>query len=204
MHSQPPKCLTTRCLYSRPTTEGRPTVSTAIWLAIGGVRGVGFIRGPGLPVGQVSAGYVHAADWFHTLLRVGLYGPNVTVPSSTSAAGVRGLLPATEPPFLPGDGMDVWDSIRGVAGAAIRSEVLHEAHPHGSTEGNGAALRVGDLKIVIKTGSSWSTGSGIGSNDGWFGGPESSDNVSGSYCLNPADTVRPSTHRLYNSVPVRT
>eukprot|EP00038_Savillea_parva_P024452 m.44021 g.44021 ORF g.44021 m.44021 type:complete len:713 (-) comp6481_c0_seq1:101-2239(-) len=154
----------------------------------GGVRGVGFVRGVGIQSpGRVANGYVHAADWFHTLLRVGLFGANGSAPAGGSAAAIRGLLPASEPPFEQGDGMDVWDYLRGAAPQSPRTEVLHEAHPQGSTEGNGAALRVGDLKVVIKTGSSWSRGSGIGTNDGWYGGPQSSDNVSGSYCINPAD-----------------
>eukprot|EP00037_Helgoeca_nana_P029575 m.354720 g.354720 ORF g.354720 m.354720 type:complete len:600 (+) comp28002_c0_seq38:18-1817(+) len=156
----------------------------------GGVRGVGFVRGPGVVPGRIAAGYVHAADWFHTLLRVGHFGPNASVTPNASAAAIRAILPADEPPFLLGDGVDVWDHLRGASETSPRTEVLHEAHPAGSTEGNGAALRMGDLKVVIKTGSSWSTGSGIGSNDGWFGGPGSSDTKSGSYCLKSADVSK--------------
>jgi hypothetical protein len=133
-----------------------------------------------LPHCTHNSRYVHAADWFHTLLRVGLFGANGTVPAGGSAAAVRSLLPSTEPPFLEGDGMDVWDYLTGRSATSPRTEVLHEAHPSSGprvTEGNGNALRVGDLKVVIRSGGQWSTGSGIGSNDGWFGGPESSDTV---------------------------
>lgn len=116
----------------------------------GGVRGVGFITGPGLPSGRIADGYVHAADWFHTLLRVGLFGANGSAPAGGSAAAVRALLPADEPPFLPGDGMDVWDYLMGRSETSPRTEVLHEAHPAvgpRAGEGNGNALRVGDLKV---------------------------------------------------------
>ena len=35
------------------------------------------------------------------------------------------------------------------------------------------ALRVGmDLKIVLRSGSAWATGTYIQSNDGWFGGAQ--------------------------------
>ena len=110
-----------------------------------------------------------------------------------------------EPPFLLGDGMNLWPYISGAIGNSTRTEMVHEAHTHGSTDGNGNALRVGDWKIVLRTGGQWSTGShfvsshkrsvfvcdvGIysdkclwlqGSNDGWYGGPESTDTKTGAY-----------------------
>jgi hypothetical protein len=64
---------------------------------------------------------------------------------------------------------------------SARTEILHEAHTHGSTDGNGNALRVDDYKIVIRTGQQWSTGSHLGTNDGWYGGPTSSDSKTGAY-----------------------
>ena len=56
---------------------------------------------------------MHAADWFHTLLRVGLLGVESTTVNSTVA--VRKLLPKDEPPFTEGDGVDVWDYLSGAA-----------------------------------------------------------------------------------------
>jgi hypothetical protein len=45
------------------------------------------------------------------------------------------LLPASEPPFLDGDGIDVWEYLSGTATTSPRTFVLNEAHPSGSTEG---------------------------------------------------------------------
>eukprot|EP00040_Diaphanoeca_grandis_P017190 m.89338 g.89338 ORF g.89338 m.89338 type:complete len:724 (-) comp26286_c1_seq1:235-2406(-) len=153
----------------------------------GGVRGVGLIHGVGITTpGKIADGYVHASDWFHTLLRVAIFGVsdnNVT----NSSASIRTLFPSTEPPFQEGDGVDVWEYLSGAMESSPRVYVLHEAHADNSTDGNGNALTVGDLKIVIRSGSQWSTGSAIGSNDGWYGGPGSSDNQSGSYCVQDGD-----------------
>ena len=80
---------------------------------------------------------------------------------------------AQEPPFLPGDGMDLWPYLSGAVESSSRTEILHEAHAQGSTDGNGNALRVGDWKIVMRTGGQWNH------LDGWYGGPESSDKRSG-------------------------
>ena len=74
----------------------------------------------------------------------------------------------------------------------------HEAHPEDdaqAAEGNGQALRVGDLKVVLRSGASWSTGSHIGSNDGWFGGMLSSDRNHDGYVFpqSPAQHTTPTT-----------
>ena len=150
----------------------------------GGVRGVGFVHGVGLKsTGWVADGFVHAADWFHTLLRFAVQGTNRGGTAANYTNAVRALLPASEPPFLDGDGMDVWDYLSGTTTGSPRTVILHESHPLGSTDGNGNALRVGDLKIVIRTGNSWSTGCLIGTNDGWYGGPGSSDTGTGAYVI---------------------
>ena len=68
----------------------------------------------------------------------------------------------------------------------------HEAHPENdaqAAQGNGQALRVGDLKVVLRSGSSWSTGSHIGSNDGWFGGMLSSDRNHDGYVFPPSPAL---------------
>lgn len=155
----------------------------------GGVRGVGFVHGAGISkTGWVAEGKVHAADWFHTLLRVGLLGVEPSTVNSTAA--IQKLLPKDEPPFIEGDGVDVWDYLSGTSATSPRAYVLHESHPLGSTDGNGNALRVGDLKIVIRSGAQWSTGSSIGSNDGWYGGQGSSDPRHDAYCMLPGDAAK--------------
>jgi len=86
--------------------------------------------------------------------------------------------------------MDLWGYISGKDASSPRTEVLHEAHKHNSTDGNGNALRVGDWKVVLRTGGQWATGTRMGSNDGWFGGPGSSDNVTGAYVLPKGATTQ--------------
>tara|TARA_B110000208_G_scaffold30174_1_gene39722 strand:+ start:131 stop:1486 length:1356 start_codon:yes stop_codon:yes gene_type:complete len=128
----------------------------------GGLRGVGLVHGAGLmqhAIGTTAAEFVHATDWFHTLLRLAIQG----VAKSAAGTGrakdyatqVRALFPSNEPKFELGDGMDVWDYLSGAMSESPRLEMIHEAHPQtaeGKTDGNGEALRVGDLKIVIRSG----------------------------------------------------
>ena len=164
-----------------------PLRGTKRTLFEGGVRGVGFVHGAGLQkTGWRADGYVHASDWFHTLLRFAAEGivpaasPSSLLREEQARAGehraappaklhqrkpaayyaevVRSLLPVDEPPFLDGDGVDVWEYLSGVASESPRREVLNEAHPTGSTDGNGEGLIVGDMKIVIRSGNQWSTG----------------------------------------------
>ena len=87
-----------------------------------------------------------------------------------------------EPPFELGDGLDPWPFLSGRGNIATHGGTP-QAHAHGSTDGNGNSLRVGDWKTVIHAGAQWSTGSHFGSNDGWYGGPQSADVKGGSYAL---------------------
>ena len=146
----------------------------------GGVRGVGLVSGAGLAKkgrGVVLDGFFHAADWMPTILAAATAALPGTAWRDVATAAPR------EPPFLPGDGVDLWPYLSGARGNSSRSEILHEAHAQGSTDGNGNALRVGDWKIVIRSGGQWSTGSHFGSNDGWYGGPNSTDGETGAYGL---------------------
>lgn len=151
--------------------------SMCSFLCAGGVRGVGLISGAGLTSKGVTLnGLVHAADWMPTILSAVTAGPlGATWKDMRDAAG--------EPPVLLGDGMDLWPYLSGQMAQSMRTEVLHEAHQQGSSDGNGNALRVGDYKIVLRTGSQWSSGSHFGSNDGWYGGPMSTDSKTGPYCV---------------------
>ena len=147
----------------------------------GGVRGVGAIKGPGIKhKGAWLDGLVHVADFLPSLL--------AHVSSNKNIKKTFGI------DLLPGDGMDVWDYLSGQNDTSPRKYILHEAHPHGSKDGNGAALRVGDYKIVLRSGSSWSTGCKIGSNDGWYGGEGSSDpHHEGAYSLPSGKVTQPYT-----------
>lgn len=157
------------------------------------MRGVGLIHGAGLVKAQPptqAQGLFHAADWMHSVLS---YLRTLPGPSGTTVG-------QTDPPLVLGDGLDLWDVLSGKRpwGASPRTEVLHEAHPEDDLEakqGNGHALRVGDLKVVLRSGSHWSTGSHIGSNDGWYGGVLSSDRGHDGYVFpaRPAPHATPTT-----------
>jgi arylsulfatase A-like enzyme len=147
----------------------------------GGVRGVGAIRGPGINhKGAWLNGLVHVADFLPSLL--------AHVSSNGNLKEQFGI------DLLPGDGINVWDYLSGANQTSPRTYLLHEAHPKGSRDGNGAALRVGDYKIVLRSGSSWSVGSKINTNDGWYGGEGSSDpNIEGAYSLPTGSKTQPYT-----------
>mmetsp|Transcript_50791 Transcript_50791/g.99557 ORF Transcript_50791/g.99557 Transcript_50791/m.99557 type:complete len:546 (-) Transcript_50791:14-1651(-) len=126
----------------------------------GGVRGVSFVTGAGLKkTGYISQGLMHVADWFPSLLTAASQG----LPGSTSGqkdqemdwrkvVNLQG-----EPPWQAGDGEDLWKMISEGA-PSPRSEVLLEAH-HGDgsqfDDGNGQAIIVGDLKLILEKGPEW-------------------------------------------------
>ncbi len=189
-----------------------PLRGTKRTLFEGGVRGVGFVAGAGISPsrrGTTLTGLVHAADWMPTLLSAAAAaagsGLNTTTKrahsnSSSSSSSWRNgvLLGPHEPPFQLGDGQDLWaylsgDEDGGDPTVSPRTEVLHEAHPHDSTDGNGNALRVGDWKVVLRSGAMWAAATRLGSNDGWFGGPNSSDPVTDGYALPKGQKTQPWT-----------
>ena len=148
----------------------------------GGVRGVGLISGSGLTKKGITLdGFIHAADWMPTLLTAA--GGGNGFDSSTPWHERLHRQAAGEPPMQLGDGIDLWPYLSGHAPASPRTEIIHEAHAHNSTDGNGNALRVGEWKIVLRTGGQWSSGSRFGPNDGWFGGKGSTDTVTGAYAV---------------------
>ena len=123
---------------------------------------------------------VHVADFLPSLL--------AHVSSSNNLQETFGL------DLLPGDGLNVWDYLSGTNQTSPRTYILHEAHPEGSKDGNGAALRMGDYKIVLRSGSMWSKGSEVETNDGWYGGEGSSDpNIEGAYSLPTGKKTQPYT-----------
>lgn len=150
----------------------------------GGVRGVGLISGAGLAkkgAGVVLDGFFHAADWMPSLLAVATASlPGLSWSEVAKVRRGKGN-PSGEPSFELGDGINLWGYLSGAEAESSRKEIVHEAHKRGSTDGNGNALRVGDWKIVIRTGGQWSVGSHLGTNDGWYGGPASSDSETGPY-----------------------
>jgi len=147
----------------------------------GGVRVPAFITGSGISSnrkGQVLNGLFHISDWFPTLLTVAAKQIN----SNWNWENVI-TYKSNEPIFGVGDGKDQWSYISGETDIAPRNELLLETHELGSKTGNGNALIIGNWKILLRTASLWPYSTNIGSNDGWFGGPNSSDPELGAYAV---------------------
>ena len=107
----------------------------------GGTRVNGIVRGPGLApqtVGTVSYLKVHATDWLPTLV------------SMASGRNWTDFIAADEPPYLLGDGLDVWDALSsGDASRSPRDWLLLETHPRNATDRvHGDAFIKGDWKIL--------------------------------------------------------
>lgn len=106
----------------------------------GGVRGVGFVAGAGIPpavAGTTSDTLIHVTDWFPTVI-----------------AGIAGL-PIREPTDGPKmDGVNAWTAITG--GPGVRSEVLLNLCPSFAVLSSAeirpgwqqSALRHGDWKLI--------------------------------------------------------
>ena len=96
----------------------------------GGTRVLAAVKGPGVTPGTALSAPVHATDWLASL-----------VSAATGGADFRGFAPPGEPPYLDGDGLDVWATITGAAPTPQRDWLLLEAHNDGSrkdsTHGNG-------------------------------------------------------------------
>jgi arylsulfatase A-like enzyme len=91
----------------------------------GGVRGVAFVTWKDqVPAGAVCREPVHIIDWYPTLIK--LVGGSLEQP-------------------LPLDGVDIWPVITQRA-KSPHAEILHNSTP------SGGAIRVGDWKLIIKTG----------------------------------------------------
>jgi arylsulfatase A-like enzyme len=134
----------------------------------GGVRAVGFVYGDGLQqTGYVSNGLMHAADWYPTILTAALEGKQKAKHGREDESGDstefsypyadwRELMDGSvDPPFILGDGVNVWGMLSS-GEASPRDEVLLEAHPAGQKDdGNGQAIIVGDLKLILEKGPMW-------------------------------------------------
>ena len=172
-------------LFNEHMASNWPLRGTKRTLFEGGVRGTGFISGAGLGPsrqGAVLTGKVHVTDFMPSVLTMAAratlgWGNESDWRTVVARTAQHRGGSVVDPPFVLGDGMDLWDYLSGANASSPRAEVLHEAHSYGSTDGNGNALRVGDYKIVLRTGSNWATGTRLGSNDGWYGGYNSSDPV---------------------------
>jgi len=105
----------------------------------GGTRGIAAVRGAGIrqPAGTVSYGKMHVADWLPTLLHA----------ASGNAGWFEANVPAGEPPYLLGDGIDVWDMLSSGA-ESPRDEIVQECHPGGAHTGHGNSITVGRWKAV--------------------------------------------------------
>ena len=109
----------------------------------GGFKAIGFVHSPLLPLGapSVSKGLIHVSDWFPTLLN--LAGGN-----------------ATDVPGL--DGFDVWNALVGTS-PSPRTELLHNIDIFGGVGIHGygdAAIRVGEMKLIVMKGTGEATRSG--------------------------------------------
>ena len=103
----------------------------------GGTRVNGIVRGAGIATtGYSSVAKIHATDWLPTLVR------------AASGRNWTDFILPTEPAYLLGDGLDVWDALSTGAESA-RNWVLLETHPRNATDRvHGDALIVGDMKIL--------------------------------------------------------
>ena len=107
----------------------------------GGTRVNGIVRGPGLQpqtAGTVSHMKLHATDWMPTLVRM------------ASGRNWTDFVDADEPPYLLGDGLDVWDGLSsGDASRSPRDWLVLETHPHNASDRiHGDAFIKGDWKIL--------------------------------------------------------
>eukprot|EP00755_Sulcionema_specki_P031208 Sspe_Gene.96174::Locus_68675_Transcript_1_1_Confidence_1.000_Length_387::g.96174::m.96174 len=91
----------------------------------GGVRGAALVYGAGLEKkGYVNTRLMHVMDLYFsipTLAARGIGGSEATSPESKRLAEVL----ADQPPFLDGDGQDVWDAIAKDDASAERTELVH-------------------------------------------------------------------------------
>ena len=121
----------------------------------GGTRVVGLVAGRGVQrTNYTNMEKVHATDWLPTLVSM-----------ATGGEDFRKFAPPGEPPFLLGDGVDVWQTI-ATGAASPRDWLLLETHPQDGTEHvHGDALIVGDWKIY-RRGPEFP-----GVENGWFAPP---------------------------------
>jgi len=111
----------------------------------GGVRGVALIHGAGLKKkGYVSHQLIHVSDWYFSLPTLAARGLDSDEEDKEVRSRLRAWM-ADQSPFLPGDGMDVWDAIASNSTSG-RTELIHVAQPGDELSG---ALRVGQWKLLV-------------------------------------------------------
>lgn len=117
------------------------------------------VKGPGVAPGTTLNTPVHATDWVPSLVSM-----------ATGGKDWKQFAPPGEPPFLPGDGLDLWATIAsGGAAPSPRDWVLLEAHATPAAV-HGNALIVGDMKVITYGGEN------PADEDGWW--PPPGENVS--------------------------
>ncbi|KAH3756779.1 Arylsulfatase B [Pelomyxa schiedti] len=108
----------------------------------GGVRAVGFVRGNGLiKTGYTSNQLIHVVDWMPSLLTAAKRGA-----TGDPNAHHELTIGDNEVPYLPGDGIDLWDTIASDA-ESPRTEIIHAVHVPGGRE-RVNAIRAGDYKLL--------------------------------------------------------
>lgn len=102
----------------------------------GGTRVVGAVMGPGIEKTGFSWEKMHATDWMPTLV------------SMASGQSWENFVSKDEPPYLLGDGMNVWPTL-STGAPSPRDWLLLETHPEEDTARvHGDALIVDDWKII--------------------------------------------------------
>ena len=121
----------------------------------GGVRATAFITGAGLrKTGYVSHAMLHVTDIPISLLALALNGLDADPTDKASWKDWHELVGKEEPRFQLGDGVDTFATL-ATGEASPRTEIIHEAHQAGHEDGNGQAIRVGDLKLIFEKGPMW-------------------------------------------------
>lgn len=105
----------------------------------GGVRVFGAMTGPGVfvPPNHINTGRLHATDWLPTLV------------SMAAGEDWHNFIPAQEPPYLLGDGLNAWPMLSNSSAPSPRTWVLLETHGAGVAQRvHGDALIAGDWKLI--------------------------------------------------------
>ena len=95
----------------------------------GGTRVIGMLKGAGLrEVNLVQPQLVHVSDWLPTLVSMAVQAKEEQ--GAGSGKDWRSVVPAGEPEYLEGDGVNLWDVLSSAPGtpAAARDYIILETH----------------------------------------------------------------------------